>query len=103
MMDIAPPLPRPSAGSTQVRGPTGRLITREDLPPADTVRWVPRRKAELVCALMAGVISQAEAISRYTLSIEELVRWTDLYLRFGQRGLMTTRTGALRQAIRRGA
>jgi len=94
----APPPLRPR----EVRGPTGRRITREDLPPADTVRWVPRRKAELVCGLMAEIITHAEAVRVYALSLEEIVHWTHLYRRFGLKGLMTTQIGAVREVMRRG-
>ena len=94
----------PGASQTMdIRGPTGLRITREGLPPVDTSRWVPRRKADLVCGLLAGIISHHEATQAYALSIEELVRWTDLYQRFGLKGLMTTKACALRQAIRQGA
>ena len=35
-------------------GPTGRPMTRADLPPANTKRWVMRRKAEVVAGVRAG-------------------------------------------------
>ncbi len=38
-------------------GPLGAPITLEDLPPPDTVRWVIRRKAELVAAIRGGLLS----------------------------------------------
>ena len=38
-------------------GPSGQPLTLEDLPPADTVRWVIRRKAELVAAIRGGLLS----------------------------------------------
>ena len=46
-----------------------------ELPPAATTRWSPRRKAAVVVALRAGVISRAEACERYLLSEEELLGW----------------------------
>ncbi len=30
--------------------PFGEPLTADTLPPADTTRWVPRRKAQVVCA-----------------------------------------------------
>jgi len=51
-----------------VIGPGGRHLTLADLPPADTKRWVVRRKAEVVAALRGGLLSLEEACSRYALS-----------------------------------
>ena len=42
-----------------------------DLPPPETRRWVARRKAQVVAAVRAGVLSLEEACRRYTLSAEE--------------------------------
>jgi hypothetical protein len=46
-----------------------------DLPPANTNRWVARRKAAVILAIRAGVISREEAYERYALSPEELAAW----------------------------
>ena len=46
-----------------------------DLPPADTKRWVTRRKAVIVSAVRAGVISLEEVCRRYELSVEEFLAW----------------------------
>ena len=46
-------------------------LTIESLPPASTTRWVVRRKAEVVAAVRAGLITLEEACQRYTLSAEE--------------------------------
>lgn len=66
-------------------------ITLDDLPPADTKRWVIRRKAEVVAAVRAGVITLEEACQRYTLSSEEFLSWQRLIERHGVRGLRATR------------
>lgn len=50
-------------------------IVAADLPPPDTTRWVPRRKAVVVAAVRAGLISLQEACRRYNLSIEEFSTW----------------------------
>jgi hypothetical protein len=42
------------------------------LPPANTKRWVSRRKAAVVLATRAGVISREQACEGYVLSSEEL-------------------------------
>ena len=72
-------------------GPSGNTLTLEDLPPTDTVRWVVRRKAELVAAVRGGLLSLEEACERYRLSEEELVSWADSLAKHGPRGLRTTK------------
>src|SRR5579859_5349587 len=63
----------------------------DELPPPDTKRWVIRRKAEVVAAVRAGVISLEEACRRYTLSIEEFLSWQRLVESHGLPGLRVTR------------
>ena len=58
-----------------------------ELPPSHTIRWVPRRKAEIVLAVCNGVISENEACARYRLTPEELAGWKLAYQRGGVRGL----------------
>ena len=72
-------------------GPTGKPLTLEDLPPTDTVRWVVRRKAELVAAIRGGLITLDEACARYQLSEEELESWASSLAKHGVRGLRSTR------------
>jgi hypothetical protein len=54
-------------------GPSGERITLRDLPRPDTVRWVIRRKAELVAAIRGGLLTLEEACELYLLSEEELL------------------------------
>jgi hypothetical protein len=61
------------------------------LPPANTKRWVTRRKAEVVNAVRAGIISLDEACRRYKLSIEEFASWQALIDHHGLAGLRATR------------
>ena len=68
------------------------------LPPADTKRWVPRRKAAVVVATRAGVISREQACEHYALSPEELAAWEVAFDRHGTRGLRTTRLRIYRDA-----
>src|SRR5262245_43268233 len=75
-----------------VIGPGGRHLTLADLPPADTKRWVVRRKAEVVAALRGGLLSLEEACSRYALSADEVVSWQHCIDHFGLAGLRTTRS-----------
>jgi hypothetical protein len=62
-----------------------------DLPPANTKRWVIRRKAEVVAAVRSGTISLEDACSRYKLSIEEFLSWQRLIDSHGLAGLRVTR------------
>jgi hypothetical protein len=72
-------------------GPEGRPLTMEDLPPADTKRWVTKRKASLVACIRAGLLTLEEACERYSLSIEEFESWQTLIEAHGIRGLRATR------------
>lgn len=81
-----------------VLGPTGRPLTRADLPPPGTHRWVMRRKAEVVAGVRAGLISLEEACALYTLSLDEFASWQRLFDRHGLAGLRTTRTQTYRDS-----
>ena len=61
------------------------------LPPTNTQRWVIRRKAAVVAAVRAGVLSLEEACQRYRLSAEEFLSWQRLIDRDGMRALRATR------------
>lgn len=50
-------------------------MTRADLPPADTRRWVASRKAAVVRAVEAGLVSREGALETWGLSDEELASW----------------------------
>jgi len=73
-----------------VLGPLGEPLTLETLPPADTTRWLSRRKAEVVAAIKGGLLSRDQAMARYALTPEELAGWERAVARFGMRGLRTT-------------
>jgi len=51
-----------------VIGPDGQRLTLADLPPADTRRWVIRRKAEVVAAVRGGLLTMEEACEHYSVS-----------------------------------
>jgi len=74
-----------------VEGPNGTRLTLADLPPANIVRWVTRRKAEVVAAVSGGPISKTDALTRYGLSEEEFSGWERLYSTHGPKGLRATR------------
>ncbi|HBF30818.1 DUF1153 domain-containing protein [Allorhizobium taibaishanense] len=74
-----------------VIGPDGSPLTIADLPPANTRRWVIRRKAEVVAAVRGGLLSLEEACERYTLTVEEFLSWQASINDHGLPGLRTTR------------
>ena len=78
-------------GEKYVIGPTGAPLTLGDLPPANTERWVIRRKAEVVAAVRGGLLSLDEACDRYRLTNEEFLTWQKSIDRHGLAGLRTTR------------
>jgi hypothetical protein len=63
-----------------------------ELPPPETKRWSSRRKAAVIVATRAGIISRAEACQRYMLSDEELAGWEAA---FDRRGIPGLRSAAL--------
>ncbi|WP_295634575.1 DUF1153 domain-containing protein [Novosphingobium sp.] len=77
---------------TAVVGPLGEAITMDTIPPADTTRWVARRKAEVVAAVNGGLLSVDEALMRYGLSLEEFESWRITLRRVGMPGLRITHT-----------
>ena len=86
--------------SSSVIGPAGQPLTVENLPPRNTVRWVIRRKAEVVAAVRNGLIGLDEACERYRLSVEEFLNWEQLVNAHGLRGLRVTRSQRYRDAGR---
>ncbi len=76
----------------RVVGPDGKLLTLDDLPPPETKRWVARRKAEVVAAVRAQLLTLEEACKRYNLSTEEFVGWEAAIDTHGLGGLRVTRS-----------
>ncbi len=77
--------------------PDGSKLTRSDLPPANTKRWVARRKATVVAAVDNGLIGVEEACEMYRLSSEELEIWRDAVHRHGTGALRVTAIQKYRQ------
>ena len=77
-------------GPRQVTLPDGSVLTRADLPSAETRRWVASRKAVVVKAVLHGLITQAEALERYSLSEEEFDLWRAAVERHGEKALKVT-------------
>lgn len=78
-------------GEKFVIGPTGTPLTLSDLPPANTQRWVIRRKAEVVAAVRGGLLTLEDACQRYRLTSDEFIGWQKAIDRWGMPGLRTTR------------
>ncbi len=85
-----------------VIGPDGSPLTIADLPPANTTRWVIRRKAQVVSAVRGGLLTLEEACERYALTEEEFNAWQEAIDRHGMAGLRTTRIQHYRQQDLRG-
>ena len=67
--------------------PRIRAVPMPTLPPAGTRRWVARRKAQVVEAVLSGMIKLDDALRRYELSIEEFSAWKRRFYRGGVDGL----------------
>ncbi len=84
-------------GPRSVRLPDGSMMTRADLPPPNTMRWVASRKAAVVKAVAAGLISRDEAMRLYGLSDEEFDGWLNAVARHGEAALRATALQKYRQ------
>lgn len=80
-----------------MRMPDGSVMSRSELPPINTTRWVARRKATVVRAVAAGMITRDEACEMYSLSIEEFDTWLSAMAKFGRRGLRVTKIQKYKQ------
>ncbi|GHG80695.1 CtrA inhibitor SciP [Pseudodonghicola xiamenensis] len=84
-------------GPRAVKLPDGTTMTRADLPPASTQRWVASRKAAVVRGVIYGLISESDAKKRYSLSDEELQSWMQAVARHGEQALKATALKRYRQ------
>ena len=86
---------RPTAMDPQASDVTPPALSLDlsdfDLPPANTKRWGIRRKAAVVAAVSANVLSIDEACRMYSLSEEEFFSWMARVERHGVPGLRVTR------------
>jgi len=84
-------------GPRSVTLPDGSVMTRADLPPPDTSRWVASRKAAVVRAVIYGLITREEALDRYRLSEEEFGEWESAIAMHGEDALKATALQRYRQ------
>lgn len=84
-------------GPRSVTLPDGTIMTRADLPNPKTRRWVASRKAAVVRAVAAGLITRSDAIDQYKLSDEEFGEWENAVLQHGEAALKATSLQRYRQ------
>ena len=84
-------------GPRAVTLPDGTIMTRADLPAAETKRWVASRKAAVVRAVRHGLITLDEAKRRYGLSDEEFESWALAVAHHGEAALKATALQKYRQ------
>ncbi|MCK0166469.1 DUF1153 domain-containing protein [Jannaschia sp. S6380] len=89
---------RKGPGPRMVTLPDGTRMTRADLPPIGTRRWVARRKEAVVRGVQSGLLPREEAMERYDLSDEELESWEKAVDAHGRNGLKTTLLQQYRQS-----
>jgi hypothetical protein len=75
-----------------VVGPDGNVLTISDLPISARIRWVPRRKAEVVSAVAGGLLTMSEACTRYAVSLEEFAQWRKDWASGGLKYLQVSRS-----------
>ncbi|MEM6373510.1 MAG: DUF1153 domain-containing protein [Pseudomonadota bacterium] len=84
-------------GPRAVTLPDGTVLTRADLPPPSTRRWVASRKAAVVRGVVYGLLTQDDALKRYSLSEEEFLAWVKAVSDHGEDALKATAVQRYRQ------
>ncbi|MEL6689934.1 MAG: DUF1153 domain-containing protein [Pseudomonadota bacterium] len=84
-------------GPRTVTLPDGSVMSRADLPPINTTRWVASRKACVIKGVVAGLITREEACQMYALSMEELESWMSAVRDHGEKALKATQLKRYRQ------
>jgi hypothetical protein len=85
----------------RIVGPCREVLTRDNLPPPDTTRWVASRKAQVVAAVESGLMTIDEVLQRYSLSHEEFYGWQHALHAAGVPGLRIAWAQHERAAFRR--
>lgn len=88
---------RKSQGPRSVTLLDGTIMTRADLPPPDTLRWVASRKAAVVRAVSGGLITREQALEIYGLSDDEFTEWESAVALHGEAALRATALKRYRQ------
>ena len=87
-------------GPRSITLPDGSILTRADLPPADTRRWVASRKILVVRGVLYGLITLSEAKKQYGISDEEFTSWVSMVAEHGVEALKATALKKYRQPKR---
>ncbi len=85
-------------GPRSVTLPDGTILSRADLPPARTRRWVASRKAIVVKAVAHELITREAALETYGLSEDELLSWENAINTYGVDALRATAVQRYRQS-----
>jgi len=85
-------------GPRAVTLPDGQVLSRADLPPETTRRWVVSRKIAVVRGVLYGLITQEEAMDKYGLSDEEFASWVKAVADHGEEALKATTVQKYRQS-----
>lgn len=85
-------------GPRAVSLPDGSVLSRADLPPKNTRRWVVSRKIAVVRGVLYGLISKREALDRYQLTEEEFSSWVKAVAEHGEEALKATSVQKYRQS-----
>jgi len=84
-------------GPRAVTLPDGTVLSRSDLPPPETSRWVASRKLAVVRGVAYGLMSRSEAMNTYGLSEEEFLSWVSGLEKHGMDALKGTLLKSYRQ------
>ena len=84
-------------GPRAVTLPDGSIMTRADLPPEKTRRWVASRKAAVVRGVAHGLLPLEEALEMYGLSEDEFSEWKFAVESHGEAALKATSLQKYRQ------
>ncbi len=85
-------------GPRTVTLPDGSVMSRADLPPASTRRWVASRKAAVVRGVLSGLVPLKEVLETYGLSEEEFAEWRSAVETHGEAALKATALQKYRRA-----
>ena len=85
-------------GPRAVTLPDGSVLSRADLPPENTRRWVVSRKIAVVRGVLYGLVTKEEAMSKYGLSDEEFASWVKAVADHGEEALKATAIQKYRQS-----
>ena len=77
-------------GPRAVTLPDGSILSRADLPPENTRRWVVSRKIAVVRGVLYGLMTKDEAKVKYGLSEEEFASWVKAVAEHGEEALKAT-------------